>query len=98
MKSWQRSYSTTQSCRPGHTKTWCQINLASSSSVVWRIYYDFHGKDAAEVRQRFLDKISEYFFTIQIVNRHPATLKTLGAKLPGKETLEISEDDRSRSE
>jgi hypothetical protein len=42
------------------------------------------GKDAAEVRQLYLDKMREYFFAIQIVN-DPATIKTLGAKLPGKE-------------
>ena len=67
---------------------WSYEDLVSNQLGVqffrWYGAYINSGKDAAEVRQRFLDKMSEYFFTIQIVN-DPATLKTLGAKLPGKE-------------
>ena len=42
------------------------------------------GGDASEVRRRFIDKITEYFAAIRVVN-DPATVKSLGAKLPGKE-------------
>jgi hypothetical protein len=42
------------------------------------------GADAAEVRQRFIDRVTEFFAAIQVVN-NPSEIKRLGASLPGKE-------------
>ena len=42
------------------------------------------GKDATEVRQRFIARMTEYFVSIQVLD-DPAKVKTKSAKLPGKE-------------
>jgi hypothetical protein len=42
------------------------------------------GKDAADVRTRFIDRMTDFFASIQVVN-DAATIKAKGAKLPGKE-------------
>jgi hypothetical protein len=42
------------------------------------------GTDDADVRRRFIEKMTEFFATIQVVN-DAAEVKALGAKLPGKE-------------
>jgi len=42
------------------------------------------GKDAAEIRARFIARITDFFASIQVVN-DVAAIKAKGAKLPGKE-------------
>ncbi|MBO0857063.1 MAG: DUF4157 domain-containing protein [Chloracidobacterium sp.] len=67
---------------------WSYEDLVSNQLGVqfFRLYGSFvnAGKDAVEVRQRFIDEMTEYFTAIQVVN-DPATIKAKGAKLPGKE-------------
>lgn len=67
---------------------WSYEDLASNQLGVqfFRLHgvYVNAGKDAAEVRQRFIKKMAEFFAVIQVVD-DPAKIKSLGAKLPGKE-------------
>lgn len=67
---------------------WSYEDLVSNQLGVqfFRLHGSFvnAGKDAVEVRQRFIDKMTEYFATIQVVD-DPGTIKAKGAKLPGKE-------------
>lgn len=67
---------------------WSYEDLVSNQLGVqfFRLYgtYVNGGKDAKEVRQRFIDTMTAYFAQIQVVN-DPATIKTKGATLPGKE-------------
>jgi hypothetical protein len=67
---------------------WSYEDLVSNQLGVqfFRLHGSFvnAGKDAVEVQQRFIDKMTEYFTTIQVVD-DPGTIKTKGAKLPGKE-------------
>jgi hypothetical protein len=67
---------------------WSYEDLVSNQLGVQ--FFRLHGADVNagttpnDVRQRFIDAISAYFHEIQVVN-DPATIKRLGAKLPGKE-------------
>lgn len=67
---------------------WSYEDLASNQLGVqfFRLHggYINSGKDAAEVRQRFIEKMTEFFATIKVVN-DPAKIKTKAAKLPSKE-------------
>lgn len=67
---------------------WSYEDLVSNELGVqfFRLYgkYVNDGESSQTVRQRFIDKITEFFVNIQVVN-NPATVRTLAAKLPGKE-------------